>query len=62
MEIQDKKYIRTEINNLDGINNEVLEFLEEFWLQDDEKFSSLYDAISELETQITECQELNGWI
>jgi hypothetical protein len=62
MTTKETKEVRQVINDLDRLNTQLLELLQDFYLQDDEKYTNLVDAIYNLETEITECQELNGWI
>ena len=62
MTTKETKEIRQSINDLDGLNTQLLELLQEFWLHDDEKYSNLVDAVYNLETEICNCQESNGWI
>lgn len=54
--------LRKAANDLDGKNNELLELIEDEFIQDEEAWCELHDAILELQTQITNIQEHMKWI
>lgn len=54
--------LRKAANDLDGYNNEMLDLINDEYLQDEEAWSKLHDAVMELQTQITNIQEHMKWI
>ena len=58
----EEQYVRTEINKLDTQCNQVLEHIEDEYLQDDDQWSELFDVINEMQEKITELQESKQWI
>jgi hypothetical protein len=62
MNDEQKEYFRTILNQLDNSCNLINESVEDDYLQDDEEYSELYDAIAELQEKITNYQEFNNYI
>jgi hypothetical protein len=62
MNDEQKEYFRTILNQLDNSCNLINESVEDDYLQDDEEYSELYDAIAELQEKITNYQEFNKYI
>ena len=62
MNDEQKEYFRTILNQLDNSWNLINESVEDDYLQDDEEYSELYDAIAELQEKITNYQEFNNYI
>jgi hypothetical protein len=62
MDIETKKYFRTDLNNLDNQCNLINEIIEDYYLQDDPEFSNIFDTIEKLKEAITNYQEFNKYI
>ena len=62
MDDEQKEYFRGILNQLDNSCNLINESVEDDYLQDDEEYSELYDAIAELQEKITNYQEFNKYI
>jgi len=62
MNIETKEYLRTILSEIDGMSCEINEIIEDDFLQDDEEFVHIYDAISNLQFAIDNYQELNKYI
>ena len=62
MDDEQKEYFRGILNQLDNSCNLINESVEDDYLQDDEEYSELYDAIAELQEKITNYQEFNNYI
>tara|TARA_R110002167_G_scaffold89907_2_gene242536 strand:- start:10434 stop:10637 length:204 start_codon:yes stop_codon:yes gene_type:complete len=54
--------LRKAANDLDNKNNEMLDLINDEYLQDEDAWSELHDAVLELQTQITNIQEQMKWI
>jgi small nuclear ribonucleoprotein (snRNP)-like protein len=62
MDDEQKEYFRGILNQLDNSCNLINESVEDDYLQDDEEYAELYDAIAELQEKITNYQEFNKYI
>jgi len=62
MDDEQKEYFRGILNQLDNSCNLINESVEDDYLQDDEEYAELYDAIAELQEKITNYQEFNNYI
>ena len=62
MENEIKEYLRKLINNVDSLGCEINEIISDDYLQDDEMYYPIYDAIGVLQEAITEYQENNNYI
>ena len=62
MNIETKEYLRTILSKIDGMSCEINEIIEEDFLQDDDEFVQIYDAISDLQFAIDNYQEFNKYI
>ena len=58
----DEDYLRSLINKLDGINSEIKEMLEDLDLSDEPEYSGLYQAVYNIETEVTDTQSKLGYI
>ena len=62
MDIETKKYFRESINKLDTNCNLVNEIIFDEYLQDDDEFMQISEAIDQLQMAITNYQEYNNYI
>lgn len=62
MSTEDLNYLRTDLNQVDGLINQCVEMIEDNGVEDEANFEPIYTLFMQLQNEITNFQERQKWI